>query len=153
MIPDNVIEDIKMRNDIADVIGTYVTLKRAGSNMTGLCPFHNEKTPSFVVFRATQSFYCFGCAAAGDVVTFIRRIENLEYVDSLRFLARRSGITIPEDEQSSGVRRSRILEMNKTAARFFRSQLLTSKTAKEYIIKRGLTALVLVIPGLRDMSL
>ncbi len=139
MIPDNVIEDIKMRNDIADVIGTYVTLKRAGSNMTGLCPFHNEKTPSFVVFRATQSFYCFGCAAAGDVVTFIRRIENLEYVDSLRFLARRSGITIPEDEQSSGVRRSRILEMNKTAARFFRSQLLTSKTAKEYIIKRGLT--------------
>lgn len=139
MIPDNVIEDIKARNDIADVIGTYVTLKRTGSNMTGLCPFHNEKTPSFVVFNGTQSFYCFGCAAAGDVVTFIRRIENLEYVEALRFLARRSGITIPEDEQRSGVRKSRILEMNKTAARFFRSQLLTSKTAKEYVIKRGLT--------------
>ncbi len=140
MIPDNIIEDIKARNDIADVIGTYVTLKRAGSNMTGLCPFHNEKTPSFVVFNATQSFYCFGCAAAGDVVTFIRRMENLEYVDALQFLAKRCGITIPEDDrQSSGVRKSRILEMNKTAARFFRSQLLTSASAKEYAVRRGLT--------------
>ncbi len=140
MIPDNIIEDIKVRNDIADVIGAYVTLKRAGSNMTGLCPFHNEKTPSFVVFNATQSFYCFGCAAAGDVVTFIRRMESLEYVDALHFLAKRCGITIPEDDQkSSGVRKSRILEMNKTAARFFRSQLLTSSKAKDYAIRRGLT--------------
>ena len=140
MIPDNVIDEIKARNDIADVIGTYVTLKRAGSNMNGLCPFHNEKTPSFVVFNATQSFYCFGCAAAGDVVTFIRKIENLEYVEALRFLAKRSGVTIPEEEEKSGgVRRTRIYEMNKAAARFFRSQLLLSKDAKGYIIKRSLT--------------
>ena len=139
MIPDNVIEEIKVRNDIADVIGTYVTLKRAGSNMNGLCPFHNEKTPSFIVFNATQSFYCFGCGAAGDVVTFIRRIENLDYVEALRYLAKRSGVTIPEEEKSGGVRRSRIFEMNKEAARFFRSQLLLSKEAKAYIIKRGLT--------------
>jgi DNA primase len=140
MIPDNIIEDIKMRNDIADVIGTYVTLKRAGSNMTGLCPFHNEKTPSFVVFRNTQTFYCFGCGAAGDVVTFVRKSENLEYVEALHYLARRVGITIPEDDNNRGrVRRSRILEINKAAARFFRSQLLTSNEAKQYIIKRGLT--------------
>ncbi len=138
MIPDNIIEDIKVRNEIADVIGTYVTLKRAGSNMNGLCPFHNDKTPSFTVFTATQSFYCFGCGAAGDVVTFIRKIENLDYVESLHFLAKRSGITIPEEERSGGVRRSRIFEMNKTAARFFRSQLLVSREAKEYVIKRGL---------------
>ena len=140
MIPDNVIDEIKARNDIADVIGTYVTLKRAGSNMSGLCPFHNEKTPSFVVFNATQSFYCFGCAAAGDVVTFIRKIENLEYVEALTFLAKRSGVTIPEEEEKSGgIRRTRIYEMNKAAARFFRSQLLVSKDAKAYVIKRGLT--------------
>ena len=123
MIPDNVIEEIKVRNDIADVIGTYVTLKRAGSNMNGLCPFHNEKTPSFIVFNATQSFYCFGCGAAGDVVTFIRRIENLDYVEALRYLAKRSGVTIPEEEKSGGVRRSRIFEMNKEAARFFNGVL------------------------------
>ena len=139
MIPDNIIEDIKMRNDIADVIGTYVTLKRAGSNMNGLCPFHNEKTPSFTVFRNTQTFCCFGCGAAGDVVTFVRKIENLDYVETLRLLARRAGITIPEDDERRGVRRSRILEMNKTAARFFRSQLLTSGEAKQYVLKRGLT--------------
>ncbi|MBR2473825.1 MAG: DNA primase [Clostridia bacterium] len=138
MIPDNVIEEIKVRNDIADVIGTYVTLKRAGSNMNGLCPFHNEKTPSFTVFNGTQSFYCFGCGAAGDVVTFIRKIENLDYVEALRFLAKRSGVNIPEEEQSGGVRRTRIYEMNKAAARFFRSQLLSSSEAKEYIVKRGL---------------
>ncbi len=140
MIPDNIIEDIKMRNDIADVIGTYVTLKRSGSNMMGLCPFHNEKTPSFVVFRNTQTFYCFGCGAAGDVVTFVRKSENLEYVEALHYLAKRVGITIPEDDNNrGGVRRSRILEINKAAARFFRSQLLTSNEAKQYIIKRGLT--------------
>lgn len=139
MIPDNIIEDIKMRNDIADVIGTYVTLKRSGSNMMGLCPFHNEKTPSFVVFRNTQTFYCFGCGAAGDVVTFVRKIENLEYVEALHHLASRVGITIPEDDSRGGVRRSRILEINKAAARFFRSQLLTSNEAKQYIVKRGLT--------------
>lgn len=140
MIPDNIIEEIKARNDVADVIGTYVTLKRAGSNMNGLCPFHNEKTPSFVVFNATQSFYCFGCGAAGDVVTFVRKIENLDYVEALRFLAKRSGVTIPEEEEKTGgVRRTRIFEMNKAAARFFRSQLLLSKDAKAYVIKRGLT--------------
>ena len=96
-----------MKNDIADVVSSYVTLKRAGSNMTGLCPFHNEKTPSFIVFNAAQNFHCFGCGAGGDVVTFIRRIENLEYIEAIKFLAKRAGITVPEDEdrQRGGARK------------------------------------------------
>ena len=144
MIPDNIIEEIKARNEISDVISTYVTLRKAGSNMNGLCPFHNEKTPSFTVFTATQSFYCFGCGAAGDAITFIRKIENLEYADAVRSLAKRSGIEIPEEaDRDRGVRRSRILEMNKEAARFFRSQLMISGDAKAYFIKRGLTQKVL----------
>lgn len=144
MIPDNIIEEIKARNEISDVISTYVTLRKAGSNMNGLCPFHNEKTPSFTVFTATQSFYCFGCGAAGDAITFVRKIENLEYADAVRSLAKRSGIEIPEEaDRDRGVRRSRILEMNKEAARFFRSQLMMSGDAKAYFIKRGLTQKVL----------
>lgn len=144
MIPDNIIEEIKARNEISDVISTYVTLRKAGSNMNGLCPFHNEKTPSFTVFTATQSFYCFGCGAAGDAITFVRKIENLDYADAVRALAKRSGIDIPEDaDRDRGVRRSRILEMNKEAARFFRSQLMTSADAKGYFIKRGLSQKVL----------
>ena len=107
MIPDNIIEEIKARNEISDVISTYVTLRKAGSNMNGLCPFHNEKTPSFTVFTATQSFYCFGCGAAGDAITFVRKIENLDYADAVRALAKRSGIDIPEDaDRDRGVRRS-----------------------------------------------
>lgn len=139
MIPENVVEEIKTRNDIADVISAYVTLKRAGSHMQGLCPFHNEKSPSFTVFNGTQSFYCFGCGAAGDVVTFIRKIENLDYVEALHSLAKRAGVAIPEEEeQRGGVRRSRVLEMNREAAKFFRSQMLSSSEAKSYFIGRGL---------------
>ena len=140
MIPESVIDEIKSKNDIADVIGSYVTLKRSGSNLMACCPFHNEKTPSFVVFTSGDPhFYCFGCAAAGDVVTFIRRIENLEYVEALRHLAKRVGVTVPEEEDKYSLRRSRVFEMNKTAARYFRSQLTQSDEAKAYIVKRQLT--------------
>ncbi len=139
MIPENIIEEIKTRNDITDVISSYVTLKRAGSHSQGLCPFHNEKSPSFTVFANTQSFYCFGCQAAGDAVTFIRKIENLDYVEALNFLAKRAGVSIPENtDQKSGVRKSRILEMNREAAKFFRTQLLSSEAAKGYLVQRGM---------------
>ena len=84
MIPREIIDEIVFRNDIVDVVGSYVNLKRAGSNFSGLCPFHNEKTPSFTVYLDTQSFYCFGCGAGGDVITFIRRIENLGYIDAVK---------------------------------------------------------------------
>ena len=127
MIPREVIEEIRYRCDIEDVIGTYVTLKRAGSNRNGLCPFHSEKTPSFTVFPATKSFYCFGCGAGGDVVTFIQKIENLDYRDALEFLAKRAGIDIPQDTAgpsvAQGVSRKRVHEMNLEAAKFFRSCL------------------------------
>lgn len=126
MIPREIVEEIRSRCDIEEVIGTYVTLKRAGSNRNGLCPFHSEKTPSFTVFPATRSFYCFGCGAGGDVVTFIQKIENLDYVGALEFLAARAGITIPQDNrpgERETISRRRVYEMNLEAAKFFRACL------------------------------
>ena len=134
MIPSNIIEEIKFRNEIESVISQYVTLKRAGSNYSGLCPFHSEKTPSFVVFPGTQSFYCFGCGAGGDVVSFTMRAENLDYVSALKVLAQRSGITLPEEDDRgtvSSVSRQRVLDMNKEAAIFFRNMLFDENIGKE----------------------
>lgn len=102
MIPSNIIEDIKYRCDIESVISSYVTLKRAGSNLKGLCPFHSEKTPSFTVYPVTQSFYCFGCGAAGDVISFVMRAENLDYVSAIETLAKRAGIDLPDFSEDSG---------------------------------------------------
>ena len=126
MIPREIIDEIVARNDIEQVIGSYVSLKRAGSNMNGLCPFHNEKSPSFTVFPATRSFYCFGCGAGGDVISFVMKEENLDYVGALEMLASRAGIEIPADRNTlpeKGVPRARIYEMNLAAARFFREAL------------------------------
>ncbi len=139
MIPKEIIEEIRYRCDIEDVIGSYVTLKRAGSNRNGLCPFHSEKSPSFTVFPATKSFYCFGCGAGGDVITFIQKMENLDYVAALEFLATRAGISIPNDHTPGGapsVSRRRIYEMNLEAARFFRAALfdpVLGREAMEYL--------------------
>ena len=125
MIPREIIDEIVYRSDIEQIIGSYVTLKRAGSNFGGLCPFHNEKTPSFTVFPATKSFYCFGCGAGGDVITFIMRAENLTYREAVEHLAARAGIPIPEDDttREEGIPRKRIYEMNLAAAKFFRECL------------------------------
>ena len=134
MISKEIIDEIVFRNDIEQVIGSYVTLKRAGSNLNGLCPFHNEKTPSFTVFPGTKSFYCFGCGAGGDVITFIMRTENLDYKEALEFLATRAGITIPEDNDAQAektIPRKRMYEMNMEAAKFFRSCLFDEKYGKE----------------------
>ncbi|MBQ7352993.1 MAG: DNA primase [Clostridia bacterium] len=146
IISPEIIEDIKFRNNIETVISSYVNLKRAGSNFNGLCPFHSEKTPSFTVFPATQSFYCFGCGAGGDAITFTMRMENLDYLSAVKLLASRSGISLPEDSNITGkkeVGRQRIIDMNKDAARFFHSMLLDEKIGepgREYIIdKRGLS--------------
>ena len=144
MIDQSVIEEIKARNDIVDLISSYVSLKRAGSNMLGLCPFHSEKTPSFTVFPARQGYYCFGCGAGGDAITFVRQIENLEYVPALEFLAKRVGITIPAEATRRGVGfdRARMLSMNKEAARFFRECLFDQKlgaAARAYFEKRALS--------------
>lgn len=142
MIPKEVIEEIRYRCDIEDVIGSYVTLKRAGSNRNGLCPFHSEKSPSFTVFPATKSFYCFGCGAGGDVITFIQKIENLDYVGSLEFLAARAGISIPNDSsymERETVTRKRVYEMNLEAAKFFRASLFDpalGREGMEYLTER-----------------
>ena len=134
MIPKEIIEEIRYRCDIEDVIGSYVSLKRAGSNRNGLCPFHSEKTPSFTVFPATKSFYCFGCGAGGDVITFIQKMENLDYVGALEYLATRAGISIPNEPTAGGVHtvsRRRIYEMNLEAARFFRGALFDPEIGRD----------------------
>lgn len=137
MIPKEVVEEIRDRCDIEEVVGQYVSLKRAGSNRNGLCPFHSEKTPSFTVFPATRSFYCFGCGAGGDVITFIQKIENLDYVDALEFLAARAGISIPNDVtavRGPQISRRRIYDMNLAAARFFRDCLFDPVLGREGLL-------------------
>lgn len=142
MIAREIIDEIIYRNEISDVVGSYVSLKRAGSNFSGLCPFHNEKTASFTVFPATKSCYCFGCGSGGDVITFIMRVENLDYVEALEFLAARAGITIPEDNSAQndvGVSRKRIYAMNLEAAKFFRNCLMDKDIgadALEYLCEK-----------------
>lgn len=130
-IDQSVIEEIKLRANIEDVISSYVTLKRAGSNYQGLCPFHSEKSPSFTVFPATSSFYCFGCGAGGDAIHFVRRAENMDYPSAVEFLAKRYGIpiTLDKKEQAENARRERVLSMNKEAARFFHQKLFTPEGA------------------------
>ncbi len=141
MISPQIIEEIKYRNDIEEVISSYLTLKRAGSNLVGLCPFHSEKSPSFTVFTGSKSFYCFGCGAGGDVISFVMRTENLEYVEAVRYLARRVGIDIPEDgrQDEGSIKRDRILSMNREAAKFFYKSLGESRAAQDYIARRGLS--------------
>ena len=147
MIPKDIAAEIVARTDIVSLISNYVTLKRAGSNMNGLCPFHSERTPSFTVFTASNSFYCFGCGAGGDAITFLRRIENLEFEDALEQLAKRAGINIPRDPSTHGGRRydrNRFYDMNRDAARFFHSCLLAddpnAREALAYLEKkRGLS--------------
>lgn len=121
--PQSFLDELVARSDIADVVGQYVALTRKGSNLFGLCPFHNEKTPSFVVYPDTQSFYCFGCGAAGDVINFVRKYNNLGYVESVKQLASRVGMPLPEEEDKEARARQRLLEINRCAARYFYEQL------------------------------
>lgn len=143
-LSDSFLQELKMKTDIEDVISTYVTLKRRGATLVGLCPFHNEKTPSFTVYPATQSFYCFGCGAGGDAITFVKKIENLDYLDAVKALAQRAGLQMPQEgfDDSLSKRRRRILEMNREAARFYHSVLLSpeGKVGYDYYIGRALSA-------------
>ncbi len=134
LIPREIIEEIVARTDISDLIGSYVTLKRAGSNMNGLCPFHSERTPSFTVFSKSNSFYCFGCGAGGDSISFVMRAENLDYPSAVEFLANRAGIVIPQDKNelgNMGMSRKRVYEMNLAAAKFFRENLFDANVGRE----------------------
>ncbi len=142
-LPESFIRELVARNDIESVASSYVSFRRRGKNLVGLCPFHGEKTPSFNLYPETESFYCFGCGAGGDVITFIKKIENLDYIDAVKFLADRSGLQLPEQtrDDHTAKLRMRILEANREAARFFHAQLYgpAGKTALEYYKSRGYT--------------
>ena len=143
MIPEDIINEIKYRNDIETAISQYVNLKRRGKNLVGLCPFHSEKTPSFTVYPENGSFYCFGCGVGGDVFTFTGLIENLDYIESVKLLAERSGITLPQDGYDDSMQRlkKRIYDINRDTARFFHAFLMSpgGKWALDYLMGRGLT--------------
>lgn len=142
-LSDSFLQELKFKTDIEDVISAYVSLKKRGSTFVGLCPFHNEKTPSFTVYPETQSFYCFGCGAGGDAVGFVRKIENLDYIDAVKFLADRAGLQMPQDgfDDSLSKKRRRVLEANRAAARYFHSVLMSEEGKKglDYFINRGLS--------------
>lgn len=141
---ESFLQELKFKTDIEDIISGYVSLKKRGSTSVGLCPFHNEKTPSFTVYNDTQSFYCFGCGAGGDAVTFIKKIENLDYIDAVKLLAQRAGIQMPEDasyDNSLSKKRRRILEINRETAKFYYAYLLSEqgKAGLDYYLNRGLS--------------
>ena len=142
-LPDSFLQELIDRNDIESVISSYVSLKRRGRNPVGLCPFHGEKTPSFTVYPDTRSFYCFGCGAGGDVITFIKKIENLDYLDAVKFLADRAGMTMPQRETNDAVSRlrGRILEANRDAARLYHAFLYSAEGREglDYYHGRGYT--------------
>lgn len=146
-IPDEVVEEIRQRNDIVDVVGSYVRLQRKGANYFGLCPFHNEKSPSFSVSPQKQMYYCFGCGAGGNVISFVMQYENEDFTEAARYLADRAGVTIPETESSSEERqkagiRAQLMEINKKAAVFYVYQMNKTEEgarARQYLLDRGLT--------------
>ncbi len=144
-LPHEFLQELKYRNSIEDVVSSYVNLKRRGSNLVGLCPFHNEKTPSFTLYPENGSYYCFGCSAGGDVITFVMQIENLDYMEAVRFLAARAGMSVPENtyaDETQARLKSRILELNREAARYYHSCLLSKEAHAHlgYLKQRGLSA-------------
>lgn len=141
-LPDGFLYELKERSDISDIVSGYVNLKRRGRNLVGLCPFHSEKTPSFNLYPENGSFYCFGCGAGGDVITFVMKIENLDYIEAVKFLAQRAGMEMPENTYDDGMGKlkMRIFEANREAARFFNKKLYEAegKEGLEYLYRRGL---------------
>ncbi len=144
--PDELIEEVRMKNDIVDVISGYVRLQKKGANYFGLCPFHNEKSPSFSVSPGKQMYYCFGCGAGGNVYTFIQEYENYTFPEAVKMLADRAGVNLPEIEYSEEAKkaeskRSRLLEINKEAAKYFYFQLRArqGETGYRYLRDRQLS--------------
>ena len=143
-LPDSFLQELKARSDLVEIASSYVNLKRSGKNMVGLCPFHSEKSPSFNIYPDNGSFYCFGCGVGGDVITFVRRIENLDYMEAVRFLAQRAGLTVPENQADDGMAklRTRILAINRETARFYYGMLVSEagEAGRSYFSKRALTS-------------
>ncbi len=151
-IAQSFIDTLKTSCDIETVISGYLPLKRQGRNLVGLCPFHSEKTPSMVVYTDTQSFHCFGCGTGGDVITFVMKMENLGYIEALKFLAERNGIPFPEEGRNdpSLDLKPLIYEINRTAARYYHEMLKSEagKKGLDYLTDRGLTSKTIVKYGL-----
>ncbi|MEG2597015.1 MAG: CHC2 zinc finger domain-containing protein, partial [Oscillospiraceae bacterium] len=151
-MPQSFIETLKMSCDIESIVSGYVALKRQGRNLSGLCPFHSEKTPSMVVYNDSQSFYCFGCGAGGDAISFLMRIENLDYIEAVKFLCQRVGLSFPENghEDASSRMKPVVLEINRTTANFFHNTLKSSAgvPGQEYFAGRGLSTQTIVKYGL-----
>lgn len=142
-LPISFIEELKHRMPIESVISPYTQLKRAGRNLKGLCPFHSEKTPSFVVYDDNQSYYCFGCSSGGDAITFIMEAEHLDYMEAVKYLAEKAGMTLPSDtyDDKAERMRMRVLEINREIGRYFNSVLNTpqGKPGMDYLTARGLS--------------
>jgi DNA primase len=155
--PDEIIQEIRAQNDIVDIVGTYVPLRMRGNRHWGSCPFHQENTPSFTVSSDTQFFHCFGCNASGNVITFVMRIEHMDFVDAIKLLADRVHIILPQpgesqNEQKKHIERTQTAEYNKIAARFFYEQLQASNDfavqAREYLKTRGVNNKLQTLFGL-----
>ncbi len=139
--PEGFLTELKTRNDLTELVSRYSQIRRAGSNTVCCCPFHSEKTPSFTIFSPGDHFYCFGCGAGGDAITFVMRSENLDYPGAVEHLAKRAGIAIPQnaEEESGGVSRKRVYEMNLAAAKYFRTCLFDEKVGRagmEYLAQK-----------------
>lgn len=141
MNSDNLLEEIKSRIDIVDFISDYVPLKKSGQNYKGLCPFHSEKTPSFMVSQPKQIFHCFGCGAGGDVVGFLMKHDNISFGEAVRYIAKKAGITTSDfrSDKDSSMMREKILQVNEEAMKFFAGNLAGSRTALDYLKKRGIS--------------
>lgn len=142
-LSDSFLQELRLKTDVVDLISSYVSLKKRGNTYVGLCPFHNEKTPSFTVYENTQSFYCFGCGAGGDGVSFMRKIENLDYIDAVKALAQRAGMQMPDDgyDDSLSKKRRTILEINRETAKFYHNYMMSEqgKVGLQYFLNRGLS--------------
>lgn len=142
-LSDSFLQELKLKTDVVDVVSSYVSLKKRGNTYVGLCPFHNEKTPSFTVYENTQSFYCFGCGAGGDSVSFMRKIENLDYIDAVKLLAQRAGVQMPDDGYDDSISKKRriILQINRETAKFYHAYMMSEqgKIGLQYYLDRGLS--------------
>jgi DNA primase len=141
MWTEALLDEIKSRIDIVEIVSEYVSLKKAGQNYKGLCPFHSEKTPSFTVSQPKQIFHCFGCGTGGDVITFLMKHENLEFIEAVRYCAGKAGIQLKEEDTSKGSsseKRTRMLRMNELAVKFYQKMLAADRTASAYLSGRGI---------------
>ena len=153
--PEELVEEVRIKNDIVDVVGSYVKLQKKGSNHMGLCPFHNEKSPSFSVSGSKQMYHCFGCGVGGNVFTFIMEYENYNFVEALKLLAQRVGVNLPEAEYSEEAKKQaslkqRLLDINKEAAKYYYFSLRqeVGQAAYAYLKNRGLTDETIKLFGL-----